>query len=108
MQRTRKAYWVSLTASTAVAALLAVTPVLAGTDFATPPAQVPDHPLPPGCGVTDNAPTIGGVPNVNFEDAEVEPYVDVDRSSAKANVVGAYQQDRWTTGGSHSTLAVVS
>ena len=92
----------------AVALVLSATPVLAGASVATAPTLVPDSPLPGGCGGTDGGPTIGGQTNTLFEGAEAEPLVDVDRSSQKAHVIGVYQQDRWSTGGSHSTLAVVS
>jgi hypothetical protein len=85
-----------------IATLVVVMPVLAGADLATPVQQEPDHPLPPGCGITDT--NVGK----NFEDAEVEPFIDVDRSSGKLNVIGVYQQDRWSNGGAHGLITDVS
>jgi hypothetical protein len=99
----------TVVASGCLAMVVGGMPVLAGAATATTAVREPDHPLPAGCGVTDNAATIGGVPNVNFEDGEVEPMIDVDRSSpTKANVIAVYQQDRWSTGGSHGNMTDVS
>jgi hypothetical protein len=89
---------------------VAALPVFAGADSAAPATLEPDHPLPAGCGLTDNAamvPSAPGVPNVNFEDAEVEPFVAVDNANT-SNVVAVYQQDRWSTGGSHGLMTNVS
>jgi hypothetical protein len=64
--------------------------------------QVPDHPI-SGCSV----PAAGGTNTVG---AEVEPYVDVDRSPASAGryVIGVFQQDRWSNGGAHALITSVS
>src|SRR3954453_7208775 len=43
----------------------------------------------------------------NFEDTEVEPLVAVNPSNPD-NVVGVYQEDRWSDGGAHGLLAATS
>src|SRR2546422_795984 len=47
--------------------------------------------------------TIGG-PGTNYVNAEVEPYVAVNPTNA-ANIVGVWQQDRWSNGGAHGLVA---
>ena len=47
--------------------------------------------------------TIGG-PGTNYVNAEVEPWVAVNPSNPK-NVIGAWQQDRWSNGGAHGLVA---
>lgn len=47
--------------------------------------------------------TIGG-PGVNYVNAEVEPWVAVNPANP-SNVVGAWQQDRWSNGGAHGLVA---
>ncbi len=47
--------------------------------------------------------TIGG-PGTNYVNAEVEPWVAVNPTNAK-NLIGAWQQDRWSNGGSHGLVA---
>jgi hypothetical protein len=108
MRGTGRTRGLSAALGIALASAILATPALAGSDTATPPVREPDSPFAAGCGVTDTAPTLGGVPNVNFSDTEVEPFIDVDRSSNQANQIAVFQQDRWTTGGAHSTIAVVS
>lgn len=60
-----------------------------------------------GC-TADN---IAGQPGTVFLNSEVEPFVDVspvDRNGDGANdVIGVYQQDRWSNGGSRGTVASV-
>jgi hypothetical protein len=110
MQRQRFARLSSVAAAGSLAVIVGVLPAFAGADAAAPATLEPDHPLPAGCGRTDNAgmvPSAPGVPNVNFEDAEVEPYIAVDRTNP-LNVVAVYQQDRWSTGGSHGLMTNVS
>lgn len=55
-----------------------------------------DNPFPPGCGGPGEA-VNGGY---NYDGAEVEPYVAINPVNP-ANVVGAWQQDRWSDGGAH-------
>jgi len=47
--------------------------------------------------------TIGG-PGTNFVNAEVEPWVAVNPANP-SNVIGAWQQDRWSNGGAHGLVA---
>ncbi|MEA5455455.1 sialidase family protein [Sinomonas sp. JGH33] len=49
--------------------------------------------------------TLGGAPGaVNYVNAEVEPWVSVNPTNP-SNVVGVWQQDRWSDGGSHGLVA---
>src|SRR5207244_13219579 len=50
--------------------------------------------------------TIGG-PGTNYVNAEVEPRVAVNPSNP-SNIVGVFQQDRWSNGGAHGLVAGVS
>src|SRR3954462_1903567 len=43
----------------------------------------------------------------NFKDTEVEPLVAVNPTNAD-NVIGVFQEDRWSDGGAHGLLAAVS
>jgi hypothetical protein len=45
-----------------------------------------------------------GQPGKNYPDAEVEPQVAVNPHSAD-NIIGVWQQDRWSNGGAHGLLA---
>jgi photosystem II stability/assembly factor-like uncharacterized protein len=45
-----------------------------------------------------------GAPGTNFPNAEVEPYVSVNPANT-ANIVGVWQQDRWSNGGAHGLVA---
>jgi hypothetical protein len=45
-----------------------------------------------------------GQPGTNYPDAEVEPQVAVNPHSAD-NIIGVWQQDRWSNGGAHGLLA---
>ncbi|HEX9371934.1 MAG TPA: sialidase family protein [Roseiflexaceae bacterium] len=47
--------------------------------------------------------TIGG-PGTNYVNAEVEPYVAVNPTNSQ-NIVGVWQQDRWSNGGAHGLVA---
>jgi hypothetical protein len=44
---------------------------------------------------------------VNYEDTEVEPLVAVNPTN-QDNVIGVYQEDRWSDGGAHGLLAATS
>ena len=46
----------------------------------------------------------GGFGAVNYPNAEVEPYVAVNPANPR-NVVGVWQQDRWSDGGAHGIVA---
>jgi hypothetical protein len=50
--------------------------------------------------------TIGG-PGFNYPSAEVEPYVAVNPANRR-NIIGVFQQDRWSNGGAHGLAAGVS
>ena len=86
--------------STALIALAGTIPALASTYQAPTPQLAPDHPLPSGCQ--------GFSPGRNFPGAEVEPMIDVDRSSGKQNLIAVYQQDRFRNGGAHGLWTDVS
>ena len=51
--------------------------------------------------------TIGGPPGTNYVNAEVEPWVTVN-PTAPSNVIGVFQQDRWSNGGAHGLVAAPS
>jgi hypothetical protein len=88
---------------TALAALLATAlavPVVASA--AVDPLTVVSGPSPfaPGC---EGAPQTGTV----YRNAEVEPWVDVNLADDD-NLVGDWQQDRWSNGGSSGNLSAYS
>jgi hypothetical protein len=56
-----------------------------------------------GCTADD----VGGQPGTNFLHSEVEPWVDVNPTNPN-NVVGIWQQDRWSNGGARGLVAGVS
>src|SRR6266700_7887197 len=47
--------------------------------------------------------TIGG-PGTNYKNAEVEPWVSANPTNSQ-NIVGVWQQDRWSNGGAHGLVA---
>jgi hypothetical protein len=57
-------------------------------------------PFAPGC-------EGGNQSGTNYQNTEVEPWVDVNPANP-ANIIGVYQQDRWSTGGAHGLVAAVS
>ena len=50
---------------------------------------------------------IFGEPGTNFLNAEVEPWVDVNPTNPR-NIVGVWQQDRWSNGGARGLVAGVT
>src|SRR2546426_11315307 len=49
--------------------------------------------------------TIGGGPGaINYVNAEVEPWVAVNPNDHR-NIIGVWQQDRWSDGGAHGLMA---
>src|SRR5438094_9049782 len=50
--------------------------------------------------------TVGG-PGTNFPKSEVEPFLAVNPANP-ANLVGVFQQDRWSNGGAHGLVAATS
>src|ERR671936_2129341 len=50
--------------------------------------------------------TVGG-PGTNFVNSEVEPFVAVNPTNP-SNIVGVFQQDRWSNGGAHGLVTSTS
>jgi hypothetical protein len=50
--------------------------------------------------------TVGG-PGTNYPNSEVEPFVAVNPTNP-SNIVGVFQQDRWSNGGAHGLVASTS
>ena len=72
----------------------------------TPLVRASDGPTPfaPGC---DGESAQGAGEGINYANSEVEPRVAVDPRNP-AHVVGAWQQDRWSTGAAHGLVAATS
>jgi hypothetical protein len=87
---------------TSVAVVAAGTSAEASTFTAT-------GPIPVSQAVSPFDTCAGGAANggTNFPESEVEPWIDVNPHDTD-NVVGYYQQDRWSNGGSKSNVAAVS
>jgi hypothetical protein len=86
----------------AVALAAATVTAQAAPLTATAPVQVSGATSPfAGCA---GGATGGGT---NFADSEVEPWIDANPTNAR-NMVGYYQQDRWSNGGSKGLVATVS
>jgi len=81
----------ALSAGVALAATISAAPLV----LASGPS-----PFTPGC----NGAAQTGTPYLN---SEVEPQVDVNPTNP-LNIVGAWQQDRWSNGGANSLVAGVS
>jgi hypothetical protein len=65
-------------------------------------------PFAAGCGGPgEGFHTASELPGVNFLDTEVEPWVEVNPQDP-LDVVGFFQQDRWSDGGAHGLVASVS
>ncbi|MGA9854731.1 MAG: sialidase family protein [Gammaproteobacteria bacterium] len=74
----------------------------------TPPPPTlppPGAPLVRVSGASPYAANCGGAMagSVNYEDAEVEPYVAVNPTNP-SNLIGIWQQDRWSDGGAHGLV----
>jgi hypothetical protein len=112
--RHRSARLLMLIAAASIAALGISVPAYASSFIAGSTMQVGDHPfLSPVCNqnlITPGTPQSG----TNHPGAEVEPYIDVDRSSVDPttgvaqNVIAVFQQDRWSNGGAHGLVTAVS
>lgn len=48
-----------------------------------------------------------GAPGTNYVNAEIEPFVAVNPANP-SNLIGVFQQDRWSNGGAHGLATVVS
>lgn len=87
----------------AIVAFLTSVTALAGGFRTGPLVQVSG--LSPFVGCT--ADDVAGQSGTNFLHSEVEPWVDVNPANPR-NVVGAWQQDRWSNGGARGLLAGAS
>jgi hypothetical protein len=87
----------------AVSASLVAALGLASAALAAPTASAPTL-----ASVTDPfaACPFGG-PGTNYPNAEVEPFVAVDPTNS-SDLIGAFQQDRWSDGGAHGLLSALS
>ena len=96
----------TLAATLVVAASLVLTATAPAADYsvgATAPASPATSPLPDPCPYqAENPPD-----QINWENTEVEPQVAVNPTNPN-NVIGVFQEDRWTDGGAHGLLAAVS
>ena len=81
-------------------ALIAAT--TAGASVTAPVQVTGDSPFAPGCAGSGHDPT-----GTLYENGEVEPWVAVDPANPN-NISGAWQQDRWSDGGSHGLVASAS
>jgi hypothetical protein len=61
----------------------------------------------PFAGCTDGDDPGADPPPVNYVNTEVEPFVAVNPTNLD-NIIGAYQQDRWSDGGAHGLVAARS
>src|SRR5215468_10647845 len=88
----------------AVSALLsAMLLIAASTAFAGGPVvRASDPNLLVACTAGQGPPTAGA--EFNYRDSEVEPYVAVNPADTR-NVIGVWQQDRWSDGGAHGLVA---
>jgi hypothetical protein len=75
----------------------------AGAFVAGPLVQVSGTSPFVGCTADD----VAGQPGINFLHSEVEPWIDVNPSNAN-NIVGVFQQDRWSDGGARGLVARAS
>src|SRR5918996_5172992 len=85
-----------------VAVMLLVPQVaLASAYVAGPTVQVSGaSPFDANCG-------LAGQDGTNYPNSEVEPYVDVNPTNG-SNIIGAWQQDRWSNGGSRGNVVGAS
>jgi hypothetical protein len=84
-------------------ALVIVTTATAATFTAGPLVQTSGTSAFAGC-TADN---VGGQTGTVYPDSEVEPWIDVNPTNT-ANLVGIFQQDRWSNGGARGNVATVS
>jgi len=89
--------------ATAVAIILIAVPASAGADSGT-------FTLDPPVSVSGPSPFAGcpfGGPGTNYVNTEVEPFVAVDPTDPD-NIIGVFQQDRWSDGGAHGLVTASS
>src|SRR3954451_6198622 len=97
---------VSLLVTAVVASSVIAVPVAVAADYSAGPpvlASPAASPLPDPCPFQ---PVETG-DQENFKDTEVEPLVAVNPTNEN-NVIGVFQEDRWSDGGAHGLLAAVS
>lgn len=87
----------------ALLTVVAVSGASAGPYSSTPPVQASGVSPFAGCTADD----VAGQAGTNFPNTEVEPWIDVNPTNS-TNVVGIYQQDRWSDGGARGLVASVS
>jgi hypothetical protein len=95
----------SILATAVVVSSAVAAPVALAADYtASPPvvASPGSSPLPDPCPFQAETAT-----QKNFKDTEVEPLVAVNPTNQN-NVIGVFQEDRWSDGGAHGLLAAVS
>ena len=92
-------------ALTALALLFTMVVGIAGASDLTPGPLVQASGTSPFLSCTADA--IGSQSGTVFLNSEVEPWIDVNRTNT-SNVVGIFQQDRWSNGGARGLVASVS
>ena len=92
-------------ALTALALLFTVVVGIAGAGDLTPGPLVQVSGTSPFLGCTADA--VGTQSGTVYVNSEVEPWIDVNRANT-SNVVGIFQQDRWSNGGARGLVAGVS
>jgi hypothetical protein len=95
----------SLVAAVITVAVLAAVPAALAADYTVGPtvtASPASSPLPDPCPFQAETNT-----QINYADTEVEPQVAVNPTNAQ-NVLGVFQEDRWSNGGAHGLLAAAS
>src|SRR5215471_21393472 len=101
------AKWLAPPVGGAVAFIAGSSLALASTLTAGAVVRVPDNPLGGGSTCAALVAQQQALGSVNFPDAEVEPYVDVDPTNPN-HLIGTVQQDRWNDGGANGLTNVVS
>jgi hypothetical protein len=104
MLRLRHHQTARLLAVLAIVTMLPVSTVLASADTATAPVVISG--LSPFAACTD----IGGAgtpAGVNYPNSEVEPFIAVNPTNP-LNMIGVFQQDRWSNGGARGLVAAVT
>jgi hypothetical protein len=99
--------WSAPAVVVSVALIAGVSTGLASTFTVGTLTLAPDKPLAAGqtcAGIVAQQQALG---SVNFNDAEVEPYIAVDPNNSQ-HLIGVVQQDRWNDGGSNGLTTVVS
>ncbi len=92
-------------ALTALALLFTVMVGIAGASDLTPGPLVQVSGTSPFLSCTADA--VGSQSGTVYLNSEVEPWIDVNRTNT-SNVVGIFQQDRWSNGGARGLVAGVS